>query len=322
MPAKSNRETKPGYSIGAVSKITGIHPETLRMWERRYGLVKPGRSSGKSRRYSDEDVRRLSLVKTLVDAGNQISTIAPLSMDQLQQRLEASSPRILSSGTEESRPCRIIVVGNALPAKLASGAGTSRPDVAATFEDEDAMTRAGKLPEVDALVIESASVQAETLGSVRRLLALCGARRAVVVYGFGTRQALRDLDSAGVACLRTPVEAAEIEAACAMPRAPMQSRQAGDETIAPGKVPPRLLTPQQLVRISTRSPVLACECPHHLVELINSMAAFETYSLECQHKNAEDAQIHAHLHSTAGRARAMLETALLRVAQFEGIDVS
>ncbi|KPK35349.1 MAG: hypothetical protein AMJ66_01370, partial [Betaproteobacteria bacterium SG8_40] len=115
---------------------------------------------------------------------------------------------------------------------------------------------------------------------------------------------------------------AEIEAACAMPRAPMQSRQAGDETIAPGKVPPRLLTPQQLVRISTRSPVLACECPHHLVELINSMAAFETYSLECQHKNAEDAQIHAHLHSTAGRARAMLETALLRVAQFEGIDVS
>ncbi len=322
MPTKSTTNTSPGYAIGVVSRVTGIHPETLRMWERRYGLVKPGRSSGRSRRYSDEDIRRLSLVKTLVDAGHQISTVAPLSMAQLQHRLDAMSPRVPDTGTGESSACRIIVVGNALPARIATGAETSRLKLAATFEDEGTMTRADKLPEVDALVIESASVQAETLGNVRRLLALCGARRAVVIYGFGTRQALRDLESAGVICLRAPVDAAAIDAACAAPRAPTQSRQVATEPTTPGEVPPRQLTPQQLARISTRAPVLACECPHHLVELINNLAAFETYSLECQHKNAEDAEIHAHLHTTAGRARAMLESALLHVAQFEGIDVS
>ena len=322
MPTKNSSSTNSGYSIGVVSRMTGIHPETLRMWERRYGLVKPGRSSGKSRRYSDEDIRRLSLVKTLVDAGHPISTVAPLTMGQLQQRLEAMSPGLLNASTDESHPCRIIVVGNALPARIATGTEAPRLELAATFEDEGAMTRANTLPEVDALVIESASVQTETLGSVRRLLAHCGARRAVVVYGFGTRQALRDLESAGVACLRTPVNIADIEAACAGPRVAMQSRQITGDTISPGEVPPRQLTPQQLARISTRAPVLACECPHHLVELINSMAAFETYSLECQHKNAEDAEIHAQLHTTAGRARAMLESALLKVAQFEGIDVS
>lgn len=320
MPTKSSNSTDSGYPIGVVSRMTGIHPETLRMWERRYGLVKPGRSSGKSRRYSDEDIRRLSLIKTLVDAGHQVSTVAPLSMAQLQQRLEAMSPGWLNTGTDDSRPCHIIVVGNALPARVATGVEGSRLELTATFEDEGALTRAKALPEADALVIETASVQVETLGSVRRMLAHCGARRAVVVYGFGTRQALRDLESAGVACLRAPASIADIEAACVQARVATQSRQISDAP--PGEVPPRQLTPQQLARISTRAPVLACECPHHLVDLINSMAAFETYSLECQHKNAEDAEIHARLHTTAGRVRAMLESALLQVAQFEGIDVS
>ncbi len=322
MPTKSTSDNESGYAIGVVSRMTGIHPETLRMWERRYGLVKPGRSQGKGRRYSDEDVRRLSLVKTLVDAGNQISTIAPLSMAQLQRRLETMSPVLLNTVTDGAGPCRVIVVGNALPARLSTGTGTPRLELAATFEDEGAMTRAGTYPEVDALVVETASIQAETLGSIRRLLTLCGARQAVVVYGFGTRKALSDLESAGISCLRAPVNAGEIGAACRRPRATLHARQSEDESIAPGEVPPRQLTPQQLARISARAPVLACECPHHLVELINSMAAFETYSLECQHKNADDAEIHAYLHATAGRARGMLESALLRVAQFEGIDVS
>ncbi len=322
MPTKSTRNSNPGYAIGAVSRMTGIHPETLRMWERRYGLVKPARSGGRSRRYSDEDLRRLSLVKTLVDAGHQISTIAPLSMSQLQQRLESIAPRPVFSGADEAGPCRIIVVGSALPARIAAGADTPRLELTAAFENEDAMKRAQTLPAADALVIESASVLTETLGSVRRLLARSGARKAVIVYGFGTRQALGDLESAGIACLRAPVNAADIVAACAGPGAPMPATQRADRQTALDEVPPRQFTPQQLARISTRAPILACECPHHLVELINSMAAFETYSLECQHKNAEDAAIHADLHSTAARARAMLESALTRVAQFEGIDVA
>ncbi|HUU74252.1 MAG TPA: MerR family transcriptional regulator [Burkholderiales bacterium] len=320
MPTKSPGETNPEYAIGVVSKLTGIHPETLRMWERRYTIVRPGRSQGGSRRYSDEDIRHLSLIKTLVDAGHQISTIAPLSMEQLQARLDATSPRKLKSAVDESGPCRIIGVGGTLAAKI-TGGDTSRLELAAAFEDEAHMKRLDTFPQADALVVETATVQAETIGNIRRMLALSGTAKAVVVYGFGTRQALLDLESAGVTCLRAPVSSTDIAQACRNTRISQRPNPDADAT-SPGEILPRQFTPQQLARISTRAPVLACECPLHLVELINAMAAFETYSLECQHKNAEDAEIHGFLHTTAGRARTMLESALLHVARFEGIDVT
>ena len=47
-----------------------------------------------------------------------------------------------------------------------------------------------------------------------------------------------------------------------------------------------------------------------------------TYSRECENKSPEDAQIHAYLNSVTARSRAMMEAALGRVTQFEGIDVS
>ena len=322
MATKRSTNTDPGYSIGVVSKLTGIHPETLRMWERRYQVVRPGRSEGRSRRYSDDDIRRLSLIKTLVDAGHQISTIAPMAMAQLQKRLNATSPQALRPAARATGPCRIILVGSALPAKLAAARSeASNLRVVATFDSEDRMRQEKTLPETDALVVEYATVQSETVGNVRRLLALCGARKAVITYGFAPRQALHQLESAGVSCLRAPASIADIQSACGGVR---ESHPAFPPAVTSMEeaIPPKQLTPQQLARISVQVPVIACECPHHLVDLISSLSAFETYSLECQNKNPEDAEIHSFLYVKAAHARAALETALVRVAEFEGIDLS
>jgi MerR family transcriptional regulator, light-induced transcriptional regulator len=79
--------------------------------------------------------------------------------------------------------------------------------------------------------------------------------------------------------------------------------------------------PEQLARLSSLAPTIACECPHHLVDLFNSMAAFEAYRHEYENKNTEDAQMHSYLHETTGRSRTMLETALQNVAEFEGIEL-
>ena len=57
------------------------------------------------------------------------------------------------------------------------------------------------------------------------------------------------------------------------------------------------------------------------MDLINSVSAFETYSEECENKNAADAEIHAYLYQAAGRSRAMLEAALQRVVEHEGISL-
>ena len=47
------------YRIKAVSRMTGIRPELVRMWERRYGLFKPQRAGNRYREFDDEDVQLL-----------------------------------------------------------------------------------------------------------------------------------------------------------------------------------------------------------------------------------------------------------------------
>jgi len=65
----------------------------------------------------------------------------------------------------------------------------------------------------------------------------------------------------------------------------------------------------------------ACECPHHLVDVISSLNAFETYSQECDVLNVDDAALHAFLHSATAQARSLLETALARVMDADAIEI-
>ncbi len=66
----------PKYTIKAVSAQTGIRGVTLRAWERRYRLVRPRRTSGNYRLYSDRDVAVLRWLKERVAAGQSISAAA------------------------------------------------------------------------------------------------------------------------------------------------------------------------------------------------------------------------------------------------------
>lgn len=61
---------------------------TLRAWERRYGAARPSRSGKGQRLYSDADVRRLQLLREVVDAGHSIGTVAALSDERLLRLLE------------------------------------------------------------------------------------------------------------------------------------------------------------------------------------------------------------------------------------------
>jgi DNA-binding transcriptional MerR regulator len=66
-----------------VTRLTGISADTIRVWERRYGAVEPGRTEGKTRRFSARDVRRLVLLKQATQRGHRIKNIARLSEDEL-----------------------------------------------------------------------------------------------------------------------------------------------------------------------------------------------------------------------------------------------
>jgi methanogenic corrinoid protein MtbC1 len=71
------------YSIKAASQATGLTAETLRAWERRYGVVVPRRDSVGRRVYGPDDVLRLRLLHEATDRGHPISRLAGLGNEEL-----------------------------------------------------------------------------------------------------------------------------------------------------------------------------------------------------------------------------------------------
>lgn len=72
------------HPVRVVSIRTGLTPDLLRAWERRYGVVAPTRSAGGQRLYSDADIDRLALLVRAVNGGRPISQVASLPVDELR----------------------------------------------------------------------------------------------------------------------------------------------------------------------------------------------------------------------------------------------
>lgn len=88
------------YVISVAAELAGVHPQTLRIYERR-GLVSPARTSGGSRRYSDDDIALLRRVQELTDDGLNLSGVKRvLALESEVKRLNAQL-RQLELYTEE-----------------------------------------------------------------------------------------------------------------------------------------------------------------------------------------------------------------------------
>jgi DNA-binding transcriptional MerR regulator/methylmalonyl-CoA mutase cobalamin-binding subunit len=75
----------PRHPIRVVARRTGLKPDLIRAWERRYGAVAPGRSATHRRFYSEAEVERLSLLSQAVRAGHTISQVAQLPNEELEE---------------------------------------------------------------------------------------------------------------------------------------------------------------------------------------------------------------------------------------------
>lgn len=62
------------FSISVAAELAGVHPQTLRIYDRE-GLVQPARSGGGTRRYSGEDIERLRLIAGLTGAGLNLAGV-------------------------------------------------------------------------------------------------------------------------------------------------------------------------------------------------------------------------------------------------------
>ena len=87
------KEDEPCFTIGVVHQMLGLHPQTLRHYER-LGLVRPHRSDGKIRMYSAKDLERIALIKRWIDefgvnlAGVEVMLKMQESMEQLRADLQ------------------------------------------------------------------------------------------------------------------------------------------------------------------------------------------------------------------------------------------
>ena len=85
---RKSRESrnKPLYMISVAAELTGMHPQTLRVYEQK-GLVNPGRSRGNTRLYSRADIDRLNLVAKLTDEGIHLAGVVRI-LDMRERAVE------------------------------------------------------------------------------------------------------------------------------------------------------------------------------------------------------------------------------------------
>jgi DNA-binding transcriptional MerR regulator len=75
------------YRIKAVSRLTGIQPELLRRWEKRYSLFKPQRADNRYREFDDEDVQLLLYLRQQIEQGRSIGELAAEGRDALLRKM-------------------------------------------------------------------------------------------------------------------------------------------------------------------------------------------------------------------------------------------
>ena len=94
MASNDDERHRPLYMISVAAELTGMHPQTLRIYESK-GLVNPRRSSGNTRLYSQSDIERLDLIGRLTDEGiNLAGVVRILDLKTQMDELDAEAERL------------------------------------------------------------------------------------------------------------------------------------------------------------------------------------------------------------------------------------
>jgi len=310
------------YGIGAVARLTGLTDHTIRVWERRYAAVVTARAPNGRRQYTEADVHKLSLLKLLTEHGIAISRVAGVSIDDLRRQVERL--RELAAGNEPGAP-RVAVLGDFLPRSLRDDpAGAAALDILIADSSRERFRADLQQQPVDVIVLERPVLDAATLEEMLDYLDGGSAARGIIVYSFGRRRDIEAAAKAGVVALRAPIGADELRDAAARPPGrvggdcrPADDSAAGRDFSEP--VAARRFSPEQLANLSSVHNGIECECPRHLAQLVAGLSAFEIYSDGCASRDADDAAMHRYLHRVTAEARALVELALKRLAEAEGL---
>jgi DNA-binding transcriptional MerR regulator len=316
------------FKTGVAAHIVGMPANTLRVWERRYGLKCSQIDDHGHRLYSADDVQRIAALRQLTLQGHAIGVVAGLTQDNLRDLLSTQDQvrEVAQAMAQPARPVRqLLVVGAALATRINRAAPRRQLRIAATLNALPEATAAAaptnaSADKPDALVLHLPSLHAQQVEDIAAAAAALALPRVLVVYGYSNSQALRRCAELGIQPWRdTHNDRALVgwmlDCLGNSRSAPAALPAPADSALAP------LTAPQYdeatLADWSTRKTEVACECPAHVAELLLRLQQFEAYSTDCEHRNDQDRQLHEQLHRLAGTARMLFERAMHLLAEHE-----
>ena len=87
-----------GFPIKMAARLSGLTEHVIRVWEKRYAAVTPGRSTTRRRLYSEDEITRLTLLRQVTGAGHSISSVVRLSEHDLRRLVPESPAEALPAG--------------------------------------------------------------------------------------------------------------------------------------------------------------------------------------------------------------------------------
>ena len=300
---------KKTFAIGAVARLLGISTHALRKWEKRYGAVSPARSEGGDRRYSDDDVDRLTRLAALVGQGHPIGTIASLPIAALDDLLGSRKP--VAPAADD--PLQAFVVGRRLWAELKAASERLQHSAWAGHADDATILEKVK---ADTVIVEIPKIGWDTRTEIQEIRDLTGVDAIIVIFRYGSIERTESLSDARTAVMSRPLNMRELERT-------MRAISADPERPRPAAgLPPHRFSRRVLADVAMISPAIACECPRHVAELLIELSDFESYSADCEDTSPEDAVVHRMLRRTAATSRSLFEDALIDLAKHENIDLN
>ena len=325
-PIKSARdlEPRPLYGIGTVARLTGLKSDTLRVWERRYGLGASYKSPTGRRQYTQSDLDHLQLVAALVAHGVRIGEIAASDRKTLEILLEKE----FAFQTGKAKPIppaksRVVFLGPDLCHWLDAHQGciSGVSALLARMSVEQAVQELYADDTADLLVAHCPSLTLQHIRGVEALAERLSVRRTIVLYQFANQQWLSELERMGHTALQYPVEPSRLAFEIGRTQIERETEEGMGNLSELMPAKPRMFSDAELRAASREKIVIDCECPRHLSDLIRSLNEFESYSSACSVDNWKDAAIHASIYAYTCQARHLMEKALQSAMEGRTLNV-
>ncbi|GAB5451342.1 MAG: hypothetical protein Hals2KO_16700 [Halioglobus sp.] len=304
-------QPRPLYGIGTVARLTGIKPDTLRIWERRYQLGASHKSASGRRQYTQADLEHLQLVAALVEKGARIGEIAASERRTLEMMLRARGES-KSEALLPSKP-RVAFVGEPLCNWLDEHQGCLMnvdailAPCAVDALDAQLIEEFGA---VDAVVVACTTLSPAKVQALHSLSCAVPTDRVLLLYqGEGGRWS-DELTERGFSVDTFPPDPARL-AVYLRSAFDAHDTDAGTENLGDlVTVRPRLFNQQELEKVAGFEKMLSAKDSVLIGDIVQDLALLEEQVAASDAHDWSDVAVQACAYAYVGQARWLMEKAL------------